>query len=264
MFRGFNVSLLTNDIFEESLELGEKIFSAYKDFTKDTIDNYLLENNSINGTLMQNDWFPSVSADVFISHSHKDRDLAIGLAGWLYKNFKLNSFIDSCVWGYANELLLSIDKKYCLNEGATNTYNYDKRNYSTSHVHMMLSTALAIMMDKCECIFLLNTDNSINTSSVINKTDSPWLYSEITMSKLLRIQKPKRYDLIQKAEDGTKLLSESEKKRLRIEYDIDLKHLVELNQSALKKWELNHAIGSILRGIHPLDHLYELFPLPKI
>ena len=33
---------------------------------------------------MQNDWFSQVSADIFISHSHNDKDVANTFAGWLY------------------------------------------------------------------------------------------------------------------------------------------------------------------------------------
>ena len=79
-----------------------------------SVEKHIKENDKIDGTKMQENWFPKVDADIFISHSHKDENLAKGLAGWLYKEFGLEAFIDSCVWGYANDLLLEIDKKYCL------------------------------------------------------------------------------------------------------------------------------------------------------
>src|SRR5690606_26606894 len=84
----------------------------------------------IDGSKLQADWFPNIEADIFISHSHRDKDLAIALSEYLYQNFDLNVFIDSCIWGYSDEHLKIIDDKYCLNSDQT-TYNYSKRNYST-------------------------------------------------------------------------------------------------------------------------------------
>lgn len=56
---------------------------------------------------------------------------------------------------------------------------------------MMLSKALVTMMDRCECLFFLNTPSSITPADVIGEagtgsTTSPWIYSEIAMSGLIR------------------------------------------------------------------------------
>lgn len=144
--------------------------------------------------------------------------MAIALAGWLWHNFKLKSFIDFCIWEFCDDLLRRIDHKYCLN--ASNSFNYQKRNSSTSHVHMMLSVALSQMIDKTECIFFLNTPDSIKPYEGIEKTESPWLYSEISMTQIIRENKPKRFknesltgDIIEKSE------------KLLIKYNAELGHL---------------------------------------
>src|SRR5690606_35011062 len=137
-------------------------------------------------------WFPQIDADIFISHSHSDEKMAILLAGWLKETLGVYVFIDSCIWGYSNDLLRQIDNKHCLNPSGE-TYSYEKRNNSTSHVHMMLSTALNMMIDKTECLFFLNTPNSISTKEVISQTESPWIYSEISMSELVRRKKLSEY-----------------------------------------------------------------------
>jgi hypothetical protein len=68
----------------------------------------IIKKNIINGDVLQNMWFPTEifgnNNFVFISHSHKDEKLAIRLAGYLYEKFSIISFIDSCVWGYMDEL----------------------------------------------------------------------------------------------------------------------------------------------------------------
>ena len=51
---------------------------------------------------------------------------------------------------------------------------------------MMLSTALTMMIDKVECVLFLNTPKSIDTTEVIDKTKSPWIYLEMAMMKLVR------------------------------------------------------------------------------
>nr|MBK7064154.1 hypothetical protein [Deltaproteobacteria bacterium] len=66
------------------------------------------------------------------------------------KTFGLTAFVDSSVWGDANELLAEIDNRFCWSDDRR-TYDYRKRNNSTSHVHMMLATALSVMIDRCEC-----------------------------------------------------------------------------------------------------------------
>lgn len=144
MYRGFNLSLKENcfeqDDFEKLQEIGSESFSNQRAKIIEKISSFANGDGFLDGSKMQANWFPQIKADIFISHSHKDEALAIALAGWLKDTFGLTAFIDSCVWGYANELLKQIDAVYCLN--GNHSYSYEKRNYSTSHVHMMLSVAL--------------------------------------------------------------------------------------------------------------------------
>lgn len=78
----------------------------------------------LDGVAIQDDWFPEINADIFISHSHGDCDLANGIAGWMNEEFGLRCFIDSNVWGYTNDLL-RILKDYSALE---NTIRFYKRN----------------------------------------------------------------------------------------------------------------------------------------
>lgn len=50
----------------------------------------------------------------------------------------------------------------------------------------MLSSALAKMIDKCECIFFPNTPSSINLNK---KTESPWIYYELNIADLVQKRK---------------------------------------------------------------------------
>lgn len=147
----------------------------------------------LNGSKVQDDWFPALDADIFISHSHKDLDLANALAGWIYETFRLKVFIDSNVWGYTSDLLKNINDKYSNKRRDSDggyLYNYDQCNQASQHVNMMLSVALQKMIDKVECVILLNTNNSVTVfeenENCINSTYSPWIYSEIICTQIVR------------------------------------------------------------------------------
>lgn len=203
----------------------------------------------LSGTKIQDNWFPEIEADVFISHSHKNIDQALGLAGWLESRFNLTAFVDSVVWGYAEDLLRIIDNHYCRNDDEK-TYDYHKRNGSTSHIHMMLTTALAKMIDKTECLIFLNTPNSISCSDAIDKTKSPWIYAELTTASIIRRTAPNRRGWL-KAAGRTGHVFEN--RNLEIEYDLNTKSLPTISTETLKRWEEEHDMDS---GIHALDTFY--------
>ena len=70
-----------------------------------SLEKYLLDGrNILDADKIQKSIFPQHDIDVFISHSHADEDEAIRIALSL-ENIGLTSFVDSCVWGYADELL---------------------------------------------------------------------------------------------------------------------------------------------------------------
>lgn len=150
MHRGFKIELKWYD--EEYYREGLIQFSRNKTRIERTLKGFVGVDGILDGTKLQENWFPQVDADIFISHSHKDEKRAIALAGWIQEIFGLKVFIDSCIWEYSENLLRLIDNHYCLNSDKK-SYSYEKRNQSTSHVHMMLSSALTMMIDKAECLF---------------------------------------------------------------------------------------------------------------
>jgi hypothetical protein len=255
MYRGFNVEpdnagILWNN--KEYFQAGLKSNENFKSAVSATLSKFATSDGSLNGSSIQENWFPNFTPDVFISHSHKDYSSAVSLAGWLKEQFKLNAFVDSCVWGYAGDLLRIIDNEYCLNSNRE-TYNYEKRNYSTSHVHMMLSTALTKMMDSSECLFFLNTPQSLNANETIENTESPWIYFEMSSSKYLKTSIPSRM----LRSERTKYFAKGENvdESLRIKYDLNIKHLSKLPRLTQALWVIQN------NKAHSLDSLYELVPI---
>lgn len=254
MFAGFNAHITEQGIFSSFEEYGMKLFNDQKTEVHSELDSYILDGETLDATRIEEDWFPSIKADVFISHSHRDQKLAIGFAGWLHELFGIKSFIDSCVWGYADDLLKIIDKQYCVHEskpdGTIVTYDYSKRNQSTAHVHMILNTALHKMIDKTECLMFLNTPNSLLLDDVIvgAATASPWIYSELMFSQLCRKKKLSAYR--QQLMHGA--IHESAQ-QLKVKYNVSLSHLGELKYSDLHRIWLN---SKQKRPHDALDDLY--------
>lgn len=256
MHRGFKLTLSWED--DDYFRQGLIDFEANKTIIKKTLDGFIGKDGVLHGSKLQDTWFPLVKADVFLSHSHSDRKMAIALAGWLKANFGLKVFVDSCIWGYANDLLRLIDKEYCQNPSGE-TYSYEKRNQSTSHVHMMLSTALSMMIDKSECLFFLNTPNSIQATETIAKTKSPWVYHEISVSSIIRKRRLSEY-----RRELTKAFSKGGRvdEGVMADYDLYLGHLQDLQVDDLNNW-LQAWEEVSLHKEYPLDELYDLFPVDK-
>ncbi|MFF3703856.1 hypothetical protein [Pseudomonas qingdaonensis] len=240
MFKSFNVSI-ENDDFDKYLAFGQELHKKNKRIVSNTLENFKGDDDKLIASKIVGEWFPEFKADVFLSHSHKDETSVIALSGWLSKEFGLTSFVDSCIWGYSEKLLKMIDDQYCYDDEKI-FYNYYKRNRSTSHVYMMLSTALSRMIDGCEAVFFVNTPNSFSADKYIEAqgtTESPWIYSELAMTRLVRKKTPEEhrsFHMIGEARD-----SMESHKELNIEYGADLSHLIPLSKEDLDSWVLQNS-----------------------
>lgn len=245
MFRGFNLEISQN--FSNSKAIGEQLNNSNRADIKKVFDLFIEKDGVINGSQLQEYWFPQISADVFISHSHQDSDVAMSFAGWLSKAFQLKPFIDSCVWGYADILLEQIKNKYCKNPNGS--YDYKKIINSASHVHMMLVNAIGSMIDNTECLVFLNTPNSISAQTVVSKTQSPWLYMEIAISNILRRKDPQYHRQIL---ESAMVVKKAEVAKLQVKYDVSLHSLTAITETDLAQWEDLYT----KQGGHALDVLY--------
>lgn len=185
------LDLKIENVSEQLTEYSRSDVTAYKEnkasmFTE--LERYLLDEDSIlDADKIQRDVFPLMDADIFISHSHRDQDTAIKIAISLEK-IGLTAFVDSCVWGHADELLRKVDDKFCMPEGWS-SYNYFLRNRTTANIHMILNSALHKMIDKSELFIFLDSKNSVRFGEYVNNTEhlsSPWIYSELMFASHVR------------------------------------------------------------------------------
>ena len=115
MYRCFQLELGSVPACNQTTPFGYELVlrQRLKDLVQQTLTEKIIGGDVIDATLLQNNWFPEVNADIFISHSHSDKDGARYLALWLRQTFDLVAFIDSDIWGYADNLLEQIDDHYC-------------------------------------------------------------------------------------------------------------------------------------------------------
>lgn len=194
MYRCFKVSLdlceiqqNNKDYIDTCKKYGESLKRSLNESFNETLTTAIDENGVVSGEIFIDKWFPVENYDVFLSYSHDDEELALVFAGILKYQFGLKVFVDELIWGSADHLLRKLDNKYCKNDN--DNYDYNKRNFTTTHVHAMLSTAIAKIIDNSETIFFLNSEKS--TYTIKNEVDkertlSPWIYEEIFFTSIIQ------------------------------------------------------------------------------
>ena len=215
---------------EEIKKLETKYLDDRNNLSQEILKNFLLEEfkideNEINGDKIVEKVFPNKEKyEIFISHSHNDKKLA---------NFlKINGyrvFLDSEIWGSADSILKEIDNEYSRSNNDERYYDYTKRNFSTTHVHLLLISALAQIISKTPIFIFVESDNTISFSvKEFEKkiyTDSPWIYTDLLFFKLFF--QDVSYQIVNESYD--------ESKKLNIRREINLNLLKNLTAENIKQ-----------------------------
>lgn len=271
MFSGFDLKI-DKSFFEEQgyysyekyLEKGKEHLNEQK--LKKEIERIILD-KEIDGTKLQEDWFPTVKADVFISHSHKDHELAEALVGWIDEIFdkKIKCFIDADVWGYQENLLRELNDRLSGKKIYSDriSYDYSSCNEVAQNVNIMLSIALQKMIDKTEAVIFLNTENSVKDvdDERQGRTYSPWLYTEIVCSQLIRKKPLILYRDYKRIDKSVYERAEMEFfNAVKISYSVSLQDLIEITTENLSTWKNDYLCSN--EEEYPLDILYR-FKIPN-
>lgn len=273
MYKGFELSLSETNFLSNNGKYSQ-LLRERQDTIVDKFNEVLLSDGKIDADKIIEEWFPKGQYHIFISHSHKDLELAEQLANWLYEKFKLTSFLDSHVWGYANNLLKELNEKYA--RSGEEMYAYDPAISNASHVYLMLSTALSEAIDKSECLFFINTENTLDNmeikgSQVESRTASPWIMHELKTSSMIR--RGYSSDRQQKiVAESYGLESESTEKSASFSFSVPTEHLAKIDENTLSKWvddcdveydivsftQLMQCISNEKKEFEALDVLYSL------
>lgn len=176
-------------------------------------------------------WFSEVKADVFISHSGNDEELA----HWLYDTFGIKSFIDSELLECITELQEEIEMRHSREE--LFLYNDKDRHSSAAHAHMIFVHALRCLIDQTECFIYLDTSKCASDGK---SGFSPLIFHELATVNTVRESIPKRPGYLEESFD--------------IHYPLHCQRLMSLCAADLDNWAKK--MSDYPDEIHALDALY--------
>ena len=153
--------------------LGEEIYDANIADVKSILQNSTNDKGELDASKIQQAMFPTIDADIFLSHSSSDIGLAKLIAGQIQYVTNKKVFIDSAFWGNMYDLEYEINDKY--SRIGEDLFSYYKCLRVASNTRMLLATALSKMIYKTSYFVFLNTSNAM----VESNTTSPWIYYEI-------------------------------------------------------------------------------------
>lgn len=245
-----NISPITNETIKSYKSKYDKILINLENL-------FLNSEEAFDVDKINKELFSDVQPDIFLSHSHADEKDVIKLAAKIELHTGLSVFVDSCVWANAYSLLQKIDDKYCY-QSATQTYSYQKRNHTTSNVFMILNAALHRVINSCEVLLFLGTDNSINIQDLLTSEkyiSSPWIFSELQFANLVERIPPNRYKLTFESFDNAGLAEDSSSiiKNAKFAYPTPPSDF-DLDNDELCEW-VNNLIFTT--RTHPLELLYK-------
>ena len=123
MYRAFNVTLESNKYLGY---VNTRQYENDKSISLQKLQKIINSRDIIQASEIKKLLLPSKRYDIFISHSHKDLELAKGFANYLYLFFKITCFIDSLYWGNIDDLQEELNAKhlYTDNSNGKEYYNH--------------------------------------------------------------------------------------------------------------------------------------------
>ncbi|MFS7887593.1 TIR domain protein [Helicobacter pylori] len=109
------------------------------------------------------------NAQVFLSHSHADKNKALKVKGYLESETNRRVFIDLLFWDY---------KDHVLNELA----KYDDTSKIEDAFTLILRESLQDMIEKCPYFVFLESKNSVSNQGLSHTTYSAWIYEELKIA----------------------------------------------------------------------------------
>ena len=251
MFHPFHINLSKLEILDFQASINRvNPYNTLNTLSLRNIVNKSLTGKYINIKEVEAEFFPSIDAHIFISHSHADIEDAKNLANFLYSNFGLKSFIDAIFWKNVDDIINDLlcprtNKSQAFltpNRNLDNSVNTEDIKINCSHAYMTLAMSLLKTIDKTEAFFFLNSSNSTtfnpNTSQLATK--SPWISLELLSTEILRRKSIQSH---RKTTDSFNSISLEESNR-QILHPINLSNLTEINVHTLNSWKNKRLLPS--------------------
>ncbi|MFB1289121.1 toll/interleukin-1 receptor domain-containing protein [Helicobacter pylori] len=110
------------------------------------------------------------SAQVFLSHSHADKNKALKVKGYLESKTNHKVFVDSLFWDYKDDVLNKLAE-------------YDDISGIEDAFTLILRESLEYMIKKCPYFVFLQSKNSVSLNQdLLGITHSAWIYEELKIA----------------------------------------------------------------------------------
>lgn len=164
-----------NEVVEK---IAEKIYKLIKD-AKHPNDDTILNHNKIKEAFFSPFKPQLKDAQVFLSHSHADKNKALEVKNYLESktNHRVRVFIDSLFWDYKDDVLNKLAK-------------YDNTSKIKDAFTLILRESLQDMIEKCPYFVFLQSNNSVSNQGLSCITYSAWIYEELKIAHSIRESRP--------------------------------------------------------------------------
>lgn len=157
-------------------EVAKKIYKLIKD-AKHPNDDIILNHNKIKEAFFSPFKPQLKSAQVFLSHSHADKNKALKVKNYLESKTNHRVFIDSLFWDYKDDVLNELEK-------------YDNTSKIKDAFTLILRESLQNMIEKCPYFVFLESKNSVSNQGLSCITYSAWIYEELKIAHSIRESRP--------------------------------------------------------------------------
>ncbi|BAM97258.1 toll/interleukin-1 receptor domain-containing protein [Helicobacter pylori] len=167
-----------HQVNEVAKKIAEKIYKLIKD-AKHSNDGIILNHNKIKEAFFSPFKPQLKDAQVFLSHSHADKNKALKVKNYLEEDLDAECvFIDSLFWDYKNNVLKEIKK-----------HHIDVSKIEDAFT-LILRESLQDMIEKCPYFVFLKSKNSVSDQGLSRTTYSAWIYEELKIAHSIRESRP--------------------------------------------------------------------------
>ncbi len=150
-------------------EVAEKIYGLIED-AQYSNGNIILNHNKIKEAFFNPFKQELKNAQVFLSHSHADKNKALKVKNYLEKETKRKVFVDSLFWDYKDGVLDELAQ-------------YDDISKIKDAFTLILRESLEYMIRKCPYFVFLESKNSVSRNQGLSCiTYSAWIYEELKIA----------------------------------------------------------------------------------
>ncbi|MGN8478975.1 TIR domain protein [Helicobacter pylori] len=163
-------------------EAAKKIYELIKNAPYSN-DNIVLNHNKIKEAFFSPFKPQLKNAQVFLSHSHADKNKALEIKDYLENQTKRKVFVDSLFWDYKDDVLSKL-AKYA---------EYDDNDISRIEYAftLILRESLEDMIKKCPYFVFLQSKNSVSLNQdLLGITHSAWIYEELKIAHSISESRP--------------------------------------------------------------------------